>query len=465
MIARRNTLVVPHKISAALRNHLFPDDGLEAASLLLCSPVVGRRTKLLVREVIHVPHAACSQRTPDSITWPGEYVEKAFDRAEALGASIIAAHSHPGGLFQFSEEDNASDHVLMPALYHGTGRACGSAIMMPTGAMRARLYEIGEEATPFELVLNAGPDILAWWNDGSTFTGPRPTPLPFTTGMRTWLGRMSVCVIGVSGTGSIVAEQLARLGFGEIILIDFDRLEERNLNRILNSATSDIGAFKVEMFAGAIRRYRSDCHIVALPDSIATRDAVLAACEADMLFSCVDTAEGRHIADRLAAYFAMPLFDVGVSIPTRNDASGQTQIAEVYGRIDYVFPRASSLMDRGVYDSALLEAEYLARTAPHAHQKKVAEGYIRGIAEEAPSVIALNMRAASACVLEFVARTFPYRQVSNESRARTIFMLSDGDEDAFGDDQFTFGDRFPISAGLTEPLLGLPALAERRRVA
>ena len=59
--------------------------------------------------------------------------------------------------------------------------------------------------------------------------------MAFTSGMTEWLGRLSVCVIGVSGTGSIVAEQLARLGFGEIILIDFDKIEERNLNRILNS--------------------------------------------------------------------------------------------------------------------------------------------------------------------------------------------------------------------------------------
>ena len=89
--------------------------------------------------------------------------------------------------------------------------------------------------------------------------------MAFTSEMRAWLGRMSVCVIGVSGTGSIVAEQLARLGVGEIILIDFDKLEERNLNRILNSSLADIGSYKVEMFADAIRRYRPDCEVVPLP--------------------------------------------------------------------------------------------------------------------------------------------------------------------------------------------------------
>ena len=166
--------------------------------------------------------------------------------------------------------------------------------------------------------------------------------MAFTGEMRASLGRMSVCVIGVSGTGSIVAEQLARLGVGEIILIDFDKLEQRNLNRILNSSLADIGSHKVEMFADAVRCYRPDCEIVPVPCSIATRDAILAAGEADVLFSCVDTAEGRHIADRLSACFAMPLFDVGVAIPTEPVPAGSRRIAEVYGRVDYICPGGSS---------------------------------------------------------------------------------------------------------------------------
>ena len=208
----------------------------------------------------------------------------------------------------------------------------------------------------------------------------------------------------------------------------------------------------------------ADCEIVAVAGSIATHEAILAACEADMLFSCVDTGEGRHIADRLSAYFAMPLFDVGVAIPTEASPNGGRRIAEVYGRVDYVYPGGSSLMDRGVYDTALLEAEYLARVAPHALSQKIADGYLRGMVEEAPGVITLNMRAASACVIEFIARLFPFREISNETRARSIFMLAEGDEDTFADSQFSARDRFPVALGVTDPLLGLPALSQRRRV-
>jgi hypothetical protein len=459
-VKRQGSLVLPHKIAMELQRHLFPGDGLEAAALLLCATAGDRRTKLLGRELVLVPHDRCS-RERSHITWPGEFVEEAIEQAEARGDVVIAVHSHPGGLYGFSAADDDSDKILMGSLRHGTGRMTGSAIMVPGGAMRARLYENDAAPVPIELVMRVGSDISLFW----AHTRTPVAPLAFSSGMRSTLARMSACVIGVSGTGSVVAEQLARLGFGEIILIDFDKLEAKNLNRILNSLVAEVGSCKVAVFAKAVSRYRPDCTLVPVPLSIATKDAILAAAEADVLFSCVDTAEGRHIADRLSAYFAMPLFDVGVAIPTAPNGDGTRRIAEVYGRVDYVFPGGSSLLDRGVYDAASLEAEYLAANAPATLARKLADGYLQGASEEAPAVISLNMRAASACVLEFIARVFPFRQYPNEDRARTIFMLGEGDEDAFAEGDFEPGNRFPLAVGLTEPLVGIPALSLRRRVA
>jgi hypothetical protein len=457
VIARRTTLVLPQPLMERLRTHLFPGDGLEAAGLLLCGLTAGRRQKLLALEWLPVPHKAC-KRHADYITWPGEYGEKAITKADENGLAIIAVHSHPGGLFAFSDADDKSDRVLMPAIYHGTDQVCGSAIMIPDGTVRARLYSGGAHMRPIDLVSCAGDDISYWWD------GDVPRPMAFTSGMTAWLKQLSVCVIGISGTGSIVAEQLARLGFGEVILIDFDKVEWHNLNRILNSTEADAVSetLKVEMFAAAIRSYRSDCEVIGIAKNISTRDAVLAACEADLLVSCVDTAEGRHIADRLAAHFLMPLLDVGVSIPTRM-AGCERVIFEVCGRIDYVQPGGSSLLDRGVYDAVSLEAEYLAQAAPDAHRRKLEDGYLRGATEEAPSVIALNMRVASAGVMEFIARAFPFRHEPNERFARTIFTLSDGCEDRFAESSFPRKEAFSLGGGTQEPLLGLPALAARRQ--
>jgi hypothetical protein len=206
-------------------------------------------------------------------------------------------------------------------------------------------------------------------------------------------------VIGVSGTGSLVAEQLARLGLGRVILIDFDRVERKNHNRIVNSVLADVAAhrLKVESFMRAVDGYRGPGVAVPVARSITTREAVEAAAAGDVLFSCVDTLEARQIADLIASAFLHPLFDVGVVVPVRDDGERHA-IGDVCGRIDYVQPGGATLQDRGVYTPATIRAEYLRRVAPEAHRQEVEAGYIRGIVEEAPGVITLNMRAAPASV-------------------------------------------------------------------
>ena len=94
MIARRTTLVVPRRIHEHLKAHLFPGDGLEAAALLLCARVGERRQKLIVREVVLVPHEACTHRAADALRWPGIYVEDAIDRAEAEKMAPLSARGN-----------------------------------------------------------------------------------------------------------------------------------------------------------------------------------------------------------------------------------------------------------------------------------------------------------------------------------------------------------------------------------
>ncbi|WP_374947408.1 ThiF family adenylyltransferase, partial [Agreia sp.] len=265
---------------------------------------------------------------------------------------------------------------------------------------------------------------------------------------------------GVSGTGSIVADHLARLGFGAIVILDFDRIEAKNLNRILNSTLADAarGRLKVEMFAAAIAEHRADAEVVPVPDSILSRTAVEAAASCDIIFSCVDSSEGRQIADLLAQAFLIPMIDMGVTIPTRRTSEGEPAVAEVLGRIDYVQPGRSTLASREVFTAASLRAEYLAREAPDVHAVEVKEGYIKGAPTEAPSVLPLNMRAASAAVLEYVARAFPFRHEGNAAFARTLFRLAEGDEERFAETDFDGGGGHLLGAGAAEPLLGLPEL-------
>jgi hypothetical protein len=214
------------------------------------------------------------------------------------------------------------------------------------------------------------------------------------------------------------------------------------------------------MFADAVACYRGRGVASPVPASILTREAVLAASQCDVLFCCVDTLEARQIADLISSAFLIPMFDVGVVIPTRKTKEGEgVAIADVCGRIDYVQPGRSTLQDRGVYSPESLRAEYLRAAAPDAHRQELEAGYIKGVMEQAPSVITLNMRAASACVNEFIARAYPFRLEPNQLYARTEFSLADCREEYQAEAEFTSAANPIFGRGDKEPLLGLPILS------
>ena len=415
-----------------------------------------------MRKVIPVPHSECGVRAPDHVSWPGTWVEQAIDRGEDDSLAIVLLHSHPGGMLGFSDLDDASDREVIPAIFQAYGRVHGSAVMTPDGEICARLYDSDMHARDVDLVSIAGDDIVFSWHPEHPFVRTK-RPVAFTSAMTKELDRLTAVVIGVSGTGTIIAEQAARLGFGHVILIDFDRIERRNLNRLLNATLSDAAhaALKVKMMAASISKYRGDGVAIPVESSINRRDAVIAAAQGDILFSCVDTHEARMIADLMAAAFVIPLIDMGVTIPIRTTADGFA-IADAVGRIDYVQPGRSTLRSRGVWSPASVRAEYIATNAPEQHAQEVAAGYIDGAIEEAPAVISLNMRAASAAMNEFLARAYPFRLDPNDGFARTIFSLGGGDEDHSAEDEFEAGSTKLLGRSGLEPLLGLPELGRPR---
>jgi hypothetical protein len=454
-----SALVFTKESYEKVRSHIFPGDGLEAAAILICARAPGPRVRLLVREVVLVPHEQC-HRQEDFLRWPGMVIEDAIDLATAEDLSLVLLHSHPGGYLNFSQQDDRSDQATMPSIFQALGPLHGTAVMVPSGEVLARVYRPGLRAETLDLVTVAEDNIRLWWADGKF----RKRPMAFGAESREEMARLSVVVLGASGTGSISIEQLARLGFGQVQMIDYDRIEEKNLNRILNAGISNIGELKVDTLAMAIDTHRGSGVAIPIPSTILDRGAVLLASQADLIFSCVDTQEGRQIADLMASAFLIPLFDVGVTIPTRRTEEGAA-IFDVCARVDYVRPGGPTLFDRGVYTQEGLRAEHLLRTSQEQFNKELADGYIKGAIEQAPSVISLNMRASSDLILECIARLYPFRHDSNEKYARRELSIAAGEEEFRTEQEFATAENMTLARGDREPLIGLPFLLPTNDVA
>jgi len=462
-VNRGHTLALPGVLHARLRKHLIVQDGCEAAAILLCARVNERRVKFLAKDVILVPYEACD-RHKDFIRWPGDYLVQATARAEKEDLSIFLVHSHPGGYYAFSDMDDSSDQAAIPTLHVGGTRMSedvayhGSAIMTPSGAMKARIYDATMSRSDVELVAVYGDDIKFYWSEGRRTRTETVRPMALGQAMTAELGKLSACIIGASGTGSLVAEQLARMGFAELILVDDDRVEAKNLNRIVNSTTADAAEsmLKVDMLKRAIASYRTNCEVITVPEKIGTVRALKEAAVADIVFCCVDSEEGRLVCDRLASACVMPLFDVGIVAPGRTFPDGAQAIVEIAGRVVYVQPGGGT---RGICTPKSLSAQYLKQHSPEAFQKQVAAKYMSGSQEQALAIDSVNMMAASTCVTEFIARAYPFRLDSNRLRAQTQFMLSGGGTLTAAEDSWVAKPCEWLATGLTSrPLFGLPSI-------
>ena len=448
----------------ALGEALIRPDGRESAAILLCRESHGGELYLART----IKRAEALHSSDCHVTWSGEALNEAQDLAEEEGLSVILCHSHPSGALEFSVIDDESDRETMGSLFSGwlggqAPRRHGSLIMTSDGAMTGRLYERTGNGEPMDRIMVSGDSISLFDRVSGICARRRDFPRAFGSGMTELLGRLSVTVVGVSGTGSVVAEQLVRLGTGHVRLVDFDRVEGKNLNRIINSTARDAdrGVYKSEMMARAGRGFGSGSEIESRCTTIIDRETLLATARSDVIFCCVDSLDAREVCDSLSAAFLIPLIDVGVTILTRLDGDGNRQIADVLGRIDYVRPGGASLLDRGVYSPESLRREYLQRNAPDTYAAEVAEGYIQGVADEAPPVIAVNMKAASSAVLEMVGRLCPYRMEGNEGFSRTILRMAEGEEEHMGEGEFELTEQPLLAQGDMEPLLGMPILAEQ----
>lgn len=461
------TLTLTETQEAELRRHLFPGDGLEAVAFLVCGRRPGARHRLSVRRVELVPHARCSVRAPDRVTWPTDVLPPLLAEAERRGDALIKIHGH-AALDRFSDIDDQSDRDLFPAIYCWLDDEAphGSAIMMDDGRIFGRVCDAERRFTPFQRVAVIGNDIRIYRLPqaiAAVSEAGRRVAQTFGKGTFAALQGLKVGVVGCSGTGSPTIEMLARNGVGALVLVDPDVVEAKNLNRILNTTKADVEVArpKVEVLALAVRRMGLGTDVQTFERDLFSREVVYALADCDVLFGCMDSIDGRHLLNRLATFYSIPYFDLGVKL----EADGRGGVDQVAASVHYLKPGGSSLLSRRVYTAEQLRAAGLARTDPVGYQRQVKEGYIRGAAEDRPAVIHVNTMAASLAVNEFLARIHPFRLTPNSDSAVRRISLS---HDIFASEPD--GEPCPalarhVGRGDVEPPLDWPELSLSTRAA
>ena len=449
---------------ADLRHHLFPGDGKEAVAVALCGRTASLGSEILLVHRLHfVPYESC-RRCPDRVNWPPTLVEQFFREAADKDLAILKVHSHPDGHAGFSDTDDDSDRRMFESVYGWVDgdRPHASAVMLPSGRIRARAVFVGGTFTPIRHVQVVGNDVLFWF-DRLQLAVPvfaeRHAQL-FGPGTTALLGRLRIAVVGCSGTGSPVIEQLVRLGVGELVLVDPDHVEERNLNRILGATCEDASQtrLKVDVIEQHIDRIGLGTQVHKFAVSLEEHAAMRAVAASDLVIGCMDGFSGRHMLARLARYYLLPYIDVGVKLEALEDGT----INQVAGSVHYLQPTGLDFIDRGVFTLKALEAEDLFRANPDEYRERHARGYVQGVQVDRPAVISVNMCFASLAVNEVLARLHPFRMDDNEEFGTIRMSLSHSQIEHERDGLAPPRILASVGRGDVDPPLGMPSLGSRR---
>lgn len=88
------------------------------------------------------------------------------------------------------------------------------------------------------------------------------------------LQNKSVLILGIGGVGGYVAEALARSNIGTLILVDFDIVDETNINRQIIALKSTIGKKKVDVLEKRIKDINEECKVIKIDKFIDDKNLV-----------------------------------------------------------------------------------------------------------------------------------------------------------------------------------------------
>ena len=136
----------------------------------------------------------------------------------------------------------------------------------------------------------------------------------------------TVAVVGAGGTGSAVIEVLARAGVGKIVVIDPDRLEQSNLERVHGAWPEHASSneFKVSVAREHVMAIDPTIEVVSCIGRIPQSEVVDLLVSADVAIGCTDRQHSRLALSDIATRYLLPSIDCGVLLEgDAGDVTGQ----------------------------------------------------------------------------------------------------------------------------------------------
>jgi len=358
---------------------------------------------LLVADVLSPGVGDLRDQESGAVTFDSRYLRRALLAIRDRGlAGFVTVHTHPlaDRSVGFSPYDDGNDPGLMANLHDLEPTGVFGSMVLGKRAAAARTWN-GSSASYFDELIIVG-DRLNYVRLNGSPDDALPTPrdifdrsLALTgPGALARLARSRVGIVGLSGTGSLMAELLMRAGVGELVFFEFDPADRTNLGRVLHLRSTDAAerANKAVRMAEALTESGLPTRVTVVPGGDIRNAEVAAELRGcDILVGCVDRDWPRLILCEAAYQYLIPLVDLGTEI-----GASETEVHSLDARVSIVGPGRPCLLCSRVItqERVRLESYEVAQ-----RERVLAMGYSKDMPLRAPAVMDLNMRAASAAGL------------------------------------------------------------------
>ncbi len=346
-----------------LMSHLFPGDGDEHGAIIAAGICESERgIRLLVREVFLAKDGVdYVQGKYGYRALTADFVARVSDYCAREHLCYFAVHCHGGSdSVDFSTTDLNSHARGYPALLDISNGGPVGALVFARNSVAGSIWT-RNGVFSLESLTVIGSNIRRLYPSRRSVS-PALNPIYdrqariFGAAGQALLAQTKVGIIGLGGAGSLINEWLAHLGVGEIVGVDFDKVEPPNQPRVVGSRPSDaqvflstsrwkpmqrlgrlLAKYKVDVARRTARRANPRVRYNAIVGNITQRDVALLLKDVDYLFLCADSAQSRHVFNALVHQYLLPGIQVGSKVPV-DKASGL--VGEIFTASRPVLPLA-----------------------------------------------------------------------------------------------------------------------------
>ena len=317
------SVAISESLQNVFKNHLIRGDGQEdlCFALFNLSTGHGRITALITEIILPVKG---DRNVHGNVSFNADYFDRVSSIALKKGCGICFLHSHPStGWQSMSNDDVKAEEMLAPRVKSVTGMPLVGMTIGDDEAWSARFW-IKEASRLYNCYFCESVRVIGTGLKLTYYDKLSPWPTfgeAFLRTISSWgdqkqadIARLKIGIIGCGSVGSVVAEALLKTGVQNIVLIDFDTIEVKNLDRLQGIGPASVGKAKVFEIRQHLMQIAVDKQVMitALPYSIVEDEGFKNALDCDVLFSCVDRPWPRFILNCIAYAHMIPVIDGGI---------------------------------------------------------------------------------------------------------------------------------------------------------